>query len=176
MTVYFNRPTMATTYDAIIIGGGHNGLVTAAYLAKAGLKVLVLEKRNVLGGIASTEEPFPGFKFDGVMHSAGYLHPSVVRDLELGRHGLDIVRSNPTAFSPLLNGNHLLLWQETSRNVEAIRRFSKSDAEKWPAFVTLVGRMAQVLEAIQSATMPHMPQPRPGELLSLAGLGRQMQK
>ncbi|HLB49201.1 MAG TPA: NAD(P)/FAD-dependent oxidoreductase [Anaerolineales bacterium] len=167
---------MANSYDVIVIGGGHNGMVTAAYLAKAGLKAVVLERRQVLGGVASTEEVFPGFKFDTVAHSSGWLNQSVVRDLDLGRHGLDIVRSNPTVFTPLLDGNRLLLWQETARNVESIRRFSKRDADKWPSFVSLIGRMAGLLEAIESVTMPHVPSPSPSELLSLAGLGGQIQK
>jgi len=167
---------MANTYDAIIIGGGHNGLTTAAYLAKAGQKVIVLERRPVLGGMAATEEVFPGFKFDSVAHSIGWLNTAMMRDLDLGRHGLDIVRSNPTVFSPLVDGGHLLLWQETARNIDAIQRFSKRDAEKWPAFVSLVARMAAVLEHIESLTMLGVPNPSPAELLSLAGLGRQLQK
>lgn len=167
---------MSQLYDAVIIGGGHNGLVTAAYLAKGGLKVLVLERRAHLGGIASTDEPFPGFKFDSVMQGIGTLSPTVLRDLELSRHGLETVRANPTVFTPLPDGNQLLLWQETGRSVEAIEKFSKKDSERWPAFVGLVHRMAALLETVENATMPHMPQPTAGEILSLSGLGMQVQR
>lgn len=167
---------MDTNYDAIVIGGGHNGLITAAYLAKGGLKVLVLEKRPVVGGIAATEETFPGFRFDSLMHSAGYLLPSVVRDLDLNRLGLDIVRSNPTVCTPLPDGRALWLWQDLNQSREAIGRFSQKDADKWPAFAGFVARMAAMLEAIESTTMPHVPSPSLAELLASAGLGRAIQK
>jgi phytoene dehydrogenase-like protein len=167
---------MAQSYDAIIIGGGHNGLVTAAYLAKGGHKVLVLERRNTLGGVASTEESFSGFKFDSVAHGVGTLSAAVVRDLDLNRHGLDIIRPNPAVFSPLPDGNHLTLWQDMAQTVEAIAKFSKKDVERWPAFVALVQRMAAILESVENLTMPHMPTPAASELLAFAGLGRQVQK
>jgi phytoene dehydrogenase-like protein len=167
---------MATTYDAIIIGGGHNGLVTATYLARGGLKVLVLEKRSNVGGIATTEETFPGFKFDSLMHSVGHLHPSILRDLGLDRLGLEIVRSNPTVFTPRLDGPSLTLWQEPARTADALRAFSAKDADTWPVFVALIGRMTAMLEAIESSVMPHMPMPSPSELLASAGLGLAVQK
>ena len=167
---------MATIYDALIIGGGHNGLVTAAYLARGGLKVLVLEKRSRVGGLASTDEPFPGFKFDSLMHGVGYIHPKVMAELGLSRHGLEIVRSNPTVFSPQLDGNHLLLWQETARNVEALQKISRPDAEKWPTFVDFIGRMTAMVAAIESTVMPHLPSPSPAEWLASANLGRAAQK
>lgn len=167
---------MTTTYDAVIVGGGHNGLITAAYLAKSGLKVLVLEKRPVVGGQAATEELFAGFKFDTLAHSAGYLAPVIVRDLELGRLGLDIVRSDPTVYSPGLDGPSLTLYQNVGRTSDALKLFSPKDADRWPAFAGLISRMAAMLEAIESTTMPSMPNPTPAELLSAAGLGRAVQK
>src|SRR4051812_30062860 len=93
-------------YDAIIIGGGHNGLVTAAYLARAGKKVLVLERRHVLGGAAVTEEIFPGFKFSVCSYVVSLLRPEIIRELDLPRHGLEILPLDGT-FTPMPNGDHL---------------------------------------------------------------------
>jgi phytoene dehydrogenase-like protein len=167
---------MTTSYDAIVVGGGHNGLVTAAYLAKGGLKALVLEKRPVVGGIAVTEEPFAGFRFDSLTHTAGYLPAAIIRDLDLNRLGLDIVRSNPTVFTPLPDGRSLVLWHDQARTRGSLGGFSQKDAENWPVFSSLVGRMTAVLEAIESTPMPAMPSPSPAEILASAGLGRAFQK
>ncbi len=103
---------MPTHYDAIIIGGGHNGLVTAAYLARAGKKVLVLERRPVLGGAAVTEEIFPGFKFTVFSYVVSLLRPEIIRDLNLPRHGLTILPL-PSTFTPLANGDYLAAWEVT---------------------------------------------------------------
>ena len=94
---------MAQRYDAVIIGGGHNGLISAAYLARAGLKTLVLERRHVLGGAAVTEEIVPGFKFSVASYVVSLLRPEIIRDLELPRHGLDILPLDGT-FTPLRAG------------------------------------------------------------------------
>ena len=95
---------MAQSYDAIVIGGGHNGLVSAAYLAKAGLRTLVLEQRHVLGGAAVTEEIFPGFRFSVFSYVVSLLRPEIIRDLQLPRHGLDILPLDGT-FTPLRKGD-----------------------------------------------------------------------
>ena len=100
---------MSQTYDAIIIGGGHNGLVAAAYLARAGRKVLVLERRHVVGGAAVTEEIFPGFKFSVFSYVVSLLRPEIIRDLELPRHGLQILPLESTV-TPLANGDYLAGW------------------------------------------------------------------
>src|SRR5712664_3802188 len=97
---------MKAPYDAVIIGGGHNGLVTAAYLARAGKKVLVLERRPVLGGAAVTEEVFPGFRFSVCSYVVSLLRPEIIRELNLLRHGLEILALDGT-FTPMPDGDHL---------------------------------------------------------------------
>jgi phytoene dehydrogenase-like protein len=171
---------MNHTYDAIVIGAGHNGLVTAAYLAKAGLKVLVLERRSVLGGAAATEEvrEASGYRFDTVFHSLGGLRPEIVRDLDLVRYGLDTL-SGPAevaVFSPLPDGGCLTLWREMSRSVESVRRFSKTDAEKWPAFSRLMAQLADVLEAMYGVAIPSVTTTDLAELIPFMGLGEPVRR
>ena len=108
---------MEKSYDVIIIGGGHNGLVAAADLAKSGRKVLILEGREIVGGAAVTEELVPGFKFSTLADGSGYLAPQIVTDLKLDMHGLEIVPSDPVVFSPLPDGDHLTIWRDTVRTV-----------------------------------------------------------
>jgi len=161
-------------YDAIIVGGGHNGLVTAAYLGRAGQRVLVLERRPVLGGAAVTEELFPGFKTDSCAQGVGWLHPHIVRELELARHGLEFVPRAPTLFAPLPDGDHLLLGEDRRNTVEAIRRFSQQDAGRWEAFNAQKARLLKLLEALYAITPPHAPAPTSGDVLSLLGVGRRL--
>src|SRR5438067_13822895 len=98
-----------TDYDAILLGGGHNGLVAAAYLARAGLKVLVLERREVLGGACVTEEVWPGFKVSTAAYVNSLLRPEIIRGLELARHGFEMLPRNPSSFTPFPDGRSLLL-------------------------------------------------------------------
>ena len=100
---------MPVTYDLIVIGGGHNGLVTAAYLARKGLKVLVLERREVLGGACVTEELWPGYKVSTAAYVNSLLRPEIIRDLELKRHGFEMLPRNPSSFTPFPDGRSLLL-------------------------------------------------------------------
>ena len=118
---------MAKTYDAVIIGGGHNGLVSAAYLARAGMSTLVLEKRELLGGAAVTEEIFPGFRFSVASYVVSLLRPEIIRELDLPAHGLDILPLDGT-FTPL-QGDYLWRVNDHGRTIRELRRWSKSDAE-----------------------------------------------
>jgi phytoene dehydrogenase-like protein len=160
-----------TNYDAIIIGGGHNGLVTAAYLAKAGKKVLVLERRDTLGGAAATEEVFPGFKFNTGAPDAGMLRPEVVAELGLRQHGLDFIESQVTAYAPQPAGPALVLYRDPRETQAEIARFSPTDANKFPAFVRLVTALTSVLDSIMTLTPPSLEQPKPGDLFPWAKLG-----
>ena len=115
-------------YDAIVIGGGHNGLVTSAYLAKAGLKVLVLEQRHVLGGASSTEEIFPGYKFSVFSYVVSLLRPEIIRELDLPKHGLAILPLEST-LTPLPGGDFLYRDADHYRTIREISRFSPRDAD-----------------------------------------------
>src|SRR3970282_2004165 len=120
-------------YDAIIIGGGHNGLTAAAYLAKAGRKVLVLERRHVLGGAAVTEELYPGFKFSVCSYVVSLFRPHIIRELELARHGLSMIPLE-CSFTPHLEGPGLVRWPEAAKTRREIARLSPKDAEIYPEF------------------------------------------
>ena len=115
---------MSTTYDAIIIGGGHNGLVTACYLARAKWKVLVLERRYVVGGASVTEETFPGFKVSTAAYVNSLFRPEIVRDLNLKSYGFEAIERNPASFSPFLDGRYLMLGRGTQLDVQEIAKFS----------------------------------------------------
>lgn len=145
------------TYDTLIIGAGINGLTAAAYLAKHGQKVLILERKSVPGGIAVTEEFAPGYRASTVADGAGYLSPDVARHLALSDFGLEIVPSPVVAFCPQPDGDALTLWQDTARTVEEIKRFSKRDAARYPAFVELMGKLAGVVRGLAHLTPPELP-------------------
>ena len=119
---------MPAKYDAIIIGGGHNGLTAAAYLARAGRKVLVLERRHLVGGAAVTEEVFPGFKFSVCSYVVSLLRPEIIRELQLARHGLEILPLDGT-FTPMPNGDYLWRVNDHARTFREISRHSRADAE-----------------------------------------------
>jgi phytoene dehydrogenase-like protein len=155
--------------DAIVIGADLNGLVAAAYLAQAGRKVLVLDRQNKIGGTAITEEVVPGFHFNTVQHDAGWLNPAIVKDLDLAQHGLALIQSEVTAFEP---GSGLTLWRDEARSAQAIARFSKSDAEQWPAFSAQLIKLAAFLENVYRLTPPKITTTQPAELWSLLRLGR----
>jgi phytoene dehydrogenase-like protein len=141
-------------YDAIIIGGGHNGLVTAAYLAKAGKKVLLLERRPILGGIAATEEIYPGFKFPTCAHLAGALAPEIIGDLSLRQHGLELLPLDPLLFAPQLNGSGLIIPSDPAKAATAIGRFSQKDAAAFGRFCALAKNLTSFLRAAYGVTLP----------------------
>src|SRR3989475_1825142 len=147
-------------WDAIVVGGGHNGLVAAAYLAKAGRRVLVVERRPIVGGACITEEVFPGVKFSRLAYSAGLLRPEIIRDLELARFGYEAHPFDPQFFLPFPNGNSLLLWNDAERNEKELARFSRKDAAAYPKYVAF---WTEVMELIE-ATVLEPPPPLPGLL------------
>jgi phytoene dehydrogenase-like protein len=156
-------------YDVIIIGAGHNGLVAAAYLAQAGRRVLVLEKRDTVGGVAVTEEIFPGFKVSTVADGCGYLSAKVRRNLKLDAH-VETVPSDVIAFCPQPDGTQLTIWRDTQRTAQEIARFSKADAEVYPQFVELMSRIADVVGGLMEMTPLDLPEVSLRDLLSGVGL------
>lgn len=163
-------------YDAIIIGAGHNGLVTAAYLAKAGHRVLVLERREALGGAAATEEIFPGFKFNTGAHDAGLFRQEIIAELSLQKHGLEFVESPVAVFAPQPDGTSLTLWRDQEKNIAEIAKLSNADAEKFPAFIRLIDTLAEVLNSIMLLTPPSVTQNNFAELLSWANAGLKLKR
>src|SRR6188508_2530658 len=158
-------------YDAIIIGGGHNGLVNAAYLARAGQKVLVLERRHVLGGAAVTEEIFPGFKFSVCSYVVSLLRPEIIRELDLPRHGLEILPLDGT-FTPMADGNHLWRVNDHAKTRREIARHSRLDAEAYDEYGKAMVEMARFVKPILNMTPPDPMSLDPRGLLELLGIGR----
>jgi phytoene dehydrogenase-like protein len=157
--------------DVVIIGGGHNGLVTAALLAKGGRKPLVLERRDVVGGAAVTEEFHPGFRASTVAHVAGPLRASVAEELGLAARGLQVVEPEPRVFAPLPDGRSVRLWGNPERAAADIHRISPRDAESYPAFHRSLAAVAAFLSRLLTLTPPDVDGPGAAELVSLAGLG-----
>lgn len=149
-------------YDAVVIGGGHNGLVCAAYLAKWGKKVCVLERRHVLGGCATTEELWPGYKVSTAAYVISLFLPEIISDLKLKSHGLEILPRTPSSFTPLPDGRSLLLGPDKELCRREISKFSPRDAEAYPKYESLLERVAGILEPVLSQTAPD-PLPLPSE-------------
>lgn len=142
------------SYDAIVIGAGHNGLVCAAYLAKAGKRVCVLERRHVLGGAATTEELWPGYKVSTAAYVISLFLPEIIRDLRLKENGLEVLPRNPSSFTPLPDGRSLLMGPEPGLNHREISQFSTKDADAYPKYEALLERVAAVLEPTLSQAAP----------------------
>src|SRR5215813_2862642 len=144
-------------YNAIIIGGGHNGLVTAAYLARAGKKVLVLEKRELIGGCAVTEEIWPGYRVSTASYLTSLMQERIVRELELEKHGYRVDAKDPAFFSAFPDGRHFFMWQDRSKTLQEISKFSRRDAEVYPQYEDQLERLAVVVEDLLLTTPPHFP-------------------
>ena len=166
----------STKYDAIIIGGGHNGLVTACYLARAKWKVLVLERRYVVGGACVTEEVWPGYKVSTAAYVNSLFRPEIIRDLSLRDYGFEPIERNPASFSPFLDGRYLMLGTGTHKDVEEIAKFSKRDAENYPKYEAMLERVASVVEPTLTQVPPNLVKPKIGSLIEMGQMGRALQK
>ncbi len=161
-------------YDAIIIGGGHNGLVTAAYLARAGRKVLVLERRELLGGCAVTEEIWPGYRVSTGAYLTSLMQERVIRDLDLPRYGYIVDAKDPAFFSVFPDGRHFFMWQDRAKTLAEIAKFSRRDAEVYPAYEDQLERIAQVVEDLLLAIPPQFPPTGVGDLIDYLKLAAKM--
>ena len=160
------------SYDCVLIGGGHNGLVCAAYLAKGGRKVCVLERRHVLGGCASTEELWPGYRVSTAAYVISLFQTQIIKDLQLGSYGLKVLPRSPSSFTPLPDGRSLLMGSDAGLNQREIGKFSPRDAEAYPRYEALLGRVAAALEPTLSEAAPD-PLPLP-EGWRKIGLGKKL--
>jgi phytoene dehydrogenase-like protein len=161
---------VAQRYDAVIIGGGHNGLTTAAYLAKAGWKTLVLEKRRILGGATTSDEIVPGYTFSVLSYVVSLLRPEIIRDLELAKHGLEILPLDGT-FTPL-HGDYLWRTDDHAQTMREIRRWSATDADAYEEYGQLMADMARFIKPILGMVPPDPTSIDPRDWLGVLGLGR----
>src|SRR5258708_5333122 len=156
----------------IIIGGGHNGLVTAFYLAKAGRKPIVLERRPIVGGCATSEELAPGYRSATLAHTLGPLRPAIVRDMQLGRRGVTFVHPDPRLVSVAADGRALVFSTDPERTADAIRPFSAKDAARSPEFCATLGRLGGFLADLLEMTPPSIDAPSAADLWELLKAGR----
>jgi phytoene dehydrogenase-like protein len=171
---------MAQRHDVVIIGGGHNGLVTAAYLARAGKKVLVLERRELVGGCSVTEEIWPGYRVSTAAYLSSLLQERIIRELELERFGYHVDAKEPPFFSAFPDRRHLFMWQDERKTLDEIAKFSRNDAGRFPAYEAHLERLARIVEDLLLVTPPELPPRAPGDLIDwlklvgrLRGLSRQ---
>ncbi len=162
---------MSKKYDAVIIGGGHNGLVCAAYLARAGKSVLVLERRYILGGATVTEEIYPGFKFSVCSYVVSLMRPRIISELDLPRFGFELLPLDGS-LTPLLDGNYLMRWHDAAETRKELARFSHSDAEAYERFGKLMYHLAMAVRPMLSTTPPDPTSLSPKNLAALADLGK----
>ena len=163
-------------YDAIVIGAGHNGLVTACYLARAGRRVLVLERRHIVGGACVSEETFPGFKVSTASYVNSLFHTEIVRDLKLTSYGYEVLPRNPSSFTPFLDGRSLTMGPDAEQTRAEIAKFSKRDAERYPEYEAMLERVAAVVEPTLTMAPPDVRKPRPRDLRAMLTLGRSFRR
>lgn len=168
---------MSQGFDAIIIGAGHNGLVTAAYLARAGRKVLALERREMVGGCSVTEEVWTGFRVSTAAYLTSLLQEQIVRELDLPSFGYRVDAKDPAFFSAFPDGRHFFMWQDQRKTLEEIAKFSKRDAQLYPEYEQHLERLSEVVESLLLTTPPEFPPKGIGdfiEYLKLAGRFRKL--
>ncbi|MEM9412611.1 MAG: NAD(P)/FAD-dependent oxidoreductase [Planctomycetota bacterium] len=164
-------------YDCVVIGGGHNGLITAAYLAKAGKSVCVLERRHLLGGCSVTEPLWPGFKVSTASYVVSLLLPEIIQELKLKENGLKILPRNPSSFTPMKDGRHLMLGPDQKMNQQQISKFSSKDADAFPRYEKLLENVAKHLEPILNEASPDLlPLPKSWRKSSLSKKIRDLKK
>src|SRR5438128_10175201 len=161
-------------FDVIIIGAGHNGLVTAAYVAKAGYRVLVLERRELVGGCAVTEGVWPGYRVSTAAYLTSLLQDRIVRDLELERFGYAVDAKDPAFFSPFPDGRYLFMWQDQRKTLEEIAKFSRRDAEAFPAYEEHLEKLSMFVESMLLTTPPDLPPRTAGDVLEYLKLAARM--
>jgi phytoene dehydrogenase-like protein len=167
---------MPVTRDVLIIGGGHNGLVTAFYLAKAGYKPLVLERRAQVGGAAITEEFHPGFRCSILAHAAGPLRPDVVRDMRLEKHGLKLITPDVSVVALSPDGRALTLYNDAGKSAQEIARFSQKDASRYPEFQRSLAKISKVIGEALALAPPNIDHPSKGDLWGMLQTGRSIRK
>ncbi|HWX94262.1 MAG TPA: NAD(P)/FAD-dependent oxidoreductase [Terriglobales bacterium] len=167
---------MAEKRDVVIIGGGHNGLVTAFYLAKAGFKPLVFERRAQVGGAAITEEFHPGFKCSTLAHNAGPIRPDIASDLQLEKHGLKLITPEIGVVSLSPDGRVLTLYNNTQQTAQEIAKFSPKDAAKYPELQESIRKMGSVIADALKLTPPNIDDPSKADLWGMLQTGRALRK
>ena len=167
---------MADTRDVVIVGGGHNGLVAAFYLAKAGLKPLVLERRSQPGGAAITEEFHPGFRGPVLAHAAGPIRPDILRDMQLDRHGLKLITPEVSTVALSPDGRALILYNDARRSAEEISKLSKKDAARYLEFQESLGKIGKVISEALMLPPPDIDEPSKGDLWGMLQTGRSIRK
>ncbi len=167
---------MSETRDVIIVGGGHNGLVTAFYLAQAGFKPLVLERRAQVGGAAITEEFHPGFRCSTLAHNTGPLRADIVRDMQLEKHGLKLTTPDVSTVSLLPDGRSLVLYSDAKKAAHEIAAWSQKDAASYLEFGAALGKIGKVMAEALALTPPNIDSPSSGDLWGMLKTGRSLRK